>query len=392
VSHETNEVNHDLGDGGGGTVMPIAKTKSDWKVSGDKRNIDFTPVGGTLRNCSGFYTAKGTVLTAEEFPPSNNLDLYRDVNYGVTFRDTSDINHMKRWQHMGWIVEVDPVSGKALRKLYGMGRCSHEGLVVMPDQKTVYITDDYSPAVFFKFVANNENNFEEGQLYAYQQSQDGSTGNWIALPMDMNSLINCREIALKMGATMFVRMEWITQIGGKVYITETGHDAVNWSREIAKGASVPRHLETYKMGEGLYSYPYGGVLELDPVSNKISMLVAGGQGKNKNQHFSNPDGIASCTQNGKNYLYINEDIIGLDKGRVPEGCMDYINEVYVLDLSISSPTVDDLQWLLTAPYGSETTGGYFTPDAKSYFLNIQHPSRNNQPPFNKSTTIVITGF
>jgi len=31
----------------------------------------------------------------------------------------------------------------------------------------------------------------------------------------------------------------------------------------------------------------------------------------------------------------------------------------------------------------------FTPDGKSYFLSIQSPANDNQPPFNKSGVIAI---
>jgi secreted PhoX family phosphatase len=44
------------------------------------------------------------------------------------------------------------------------------------------------------------------------------------------------------------------------------------------------------------------------------------------------------------------------------------------------------------PKGSETSGGIFTPDGNTYFLNIMHPSRSNRKPFNKSMTIAIPGF
>ena len=64
----------------------------------------------------------------------------------------------------------------------------------------------------------------------------------------------------------------------------------------------------------------------------------------------------------------------------------------MLDMSIENPTVDDLQRFAVAPNGSETTGDCFTPDGKTMFLNVQHPSKENKAPFNFSTTIAVEGF
>ena len=51
------------------------------------------------------------------------------------------------------MVEVDPKTNKAIHKIYAMGRYMHEDAHCMPDRKTVYLSDDADPAVFFKFIA-----------------------------------------------------------------------------------------------------------------------------------------------------------------------------------------------------------------------------------------------
>ena len=349
-----------------------------------------------VQTCALPISANKTILTSEEFPPSSNKELYRK---GKGFRDTSNFGNLPRWQNMGWMVEADIASKKSLRKLYQMGRYSHEGALILDDNKTVFLTDDYSPSVFFKFVAHTPNDFSTGQLYAYQQSSDGNSGTWLKLPMAMDSLTIAREVALRMGATFFLRMEWITMVDGKIYISETGTDNFEYNVKNCFAAKPAKHLQTMELPSTkskIIDYPFGAVLVMDLENNSIKPHILAGAGiKNKDKHFANPDGITYCKQTGHTYLVINEDIIGLDNHRVSATAAQvkrFINEIWWLDLSIKNPTTDDLQRFLIAPAGAETTGGYFTPDFKNYFVNIQHPSSKNASPWNKSCTIVVTGF
>ncbi|WP_018342454.1 alkaline phosphatase PhoX [Cytophaga aurantiaca] len=209
VSHECNDSSSALGDGGGVSLIPIQfQNDNTWKVSDSIRNVDFTNVGGTYNNCSGTYVEEvEKFLTAEEGTPLNNEVLYKK---GKGYTDTSDFNGLKRFENTGWMVEADVYYSKALRKLYSMGRFVHESALVLMDRKTVYLTDDFAPSVFFKFVGNEAFDFENGQLYAYREATASDTSHWIKLPMHMDSLIDIRNVALRMGASYFLRMEWMT--------------------------------------------------------------------------------------------------------------------------------------------------------------------------------------
>lgn len=390
VSHESNDTSITLGDGGGATVFEVNKIDGRWINKGAFNAVDFSKVGGTFKNCSGALTPWGTILSAEEFPPASNEELFME---GRGSRDTSDFNGMKRYQNMGWVVEIDPVSKIALRKLYAMGRCSHEGILLMPDSVTVYLTDDFVPSVFYKFIAEKAGDLSKGKLFAYQQNANGNGGTWIHLPSDMKSLIESRNVALQRGATSFVRMEWLTLVDGKIYISETGQDEINLDKSVMLNSTWANHIQATKNEKGAYDYPYGAVLEFNPSSNSFKPLIAGGSGlKNVDKHFSNPDGITYAKLKGKTYLVINEDIIKNTRGRVPEEFLKkdkIVNEIWWLDLSLKNPGVDDLKRFLIAPVGAETTGGYFTADYSTYFLNIQHPDTDNPEPFNRSVTIAV---
>jgi secreted PhoX family phosphatase len=389
VSHECNDSSAVLGDGGGMSLIPISFKDNNWIVNDTIKNIDFTTVGGTYNNCSGTYvTGKNTILTAEEGTPENNVVLFRK---GKGYRDTSKINDLTRYENTGWIVEVDPVSSKALHKLYSMGRFVHESALVLADGKTVFLTDDFAPSVFFKFVADKAYDFEKGQLYAYKEATTTDTLHWIKLPMAMDSLLDIRNVALRMGASYFLRMEWMVQVNNKIYITATGYD--NFIMKNTYKGTPAAHLLPF-IKNNTIDQPYGSVLEFDLTTNNMSVLLDGGAGKiHPEKHFSNPDAITSVTKNGKTYLIIEEDIIANTRGRVGTTALKkdaFVNEIYWLDVSIQHPVVDDLKRFLIAPAGSETTGGTFiSGDTQFYFMNIQHPSSSNPEPFNKSCTIVI---
>lgn len=110
-------------------------------------------------------------------------------------------------------------------------------------------------------------------------------------------------------------------------------------------------------------------------------------------NFASVDNIA--IDKARNIIYLQEDLIGSTRGRLPSfitSSSNWICEVYALSLSVPNPTVNDLKRFAVFPKGSEATGGYFTPDFNTFFINVQHPSSSNAAPFNLATTVAITGF
>lgn len=407
VSHEVSDSNSFFGDGGSMTSFEIRNSGGRWQALNRYHHIDFASLGLTWENCGGGQTPHGTALTAEEFPPASNKEMHRN---GDRYRDTGDVTirfdgttrRIQRWQNMGWMVEVaqpkpDAAPTEAVHKLFKMGRFSHESAVCMEDGRTVYLTDDFDPSVFFKFVSARTGDYTDGQLYAYRQSDDGMSGGWIPLPMELDSLIDARGSAIRRGATLFVRHEWATGLGGKIYIAETGKEQIRWGRPVALGGRPAyHHRERLNSADTTLSDFYGRVLEFDPATGRMRVLIEGGAGRsNPRKHLSNPDCLTSTYLGGRGYLVICENTIALTRGRVSpeaEKAQQEISEIFWLDLGVSDPTVDDLVRFGVGPAGAEMTGARFTPDGKTLFLNIQHPSPNNPAPFNMSMTVAVTGY
>lgn len=445
INHEMRVKDDILGDGGGMTVFKVKKQlNGDYIVDGGYRNVDFSAVGNTLANCGGISSKNGRIWTAEEWVQGSNTDISigllpiegKDTSFsaagkgtgqlpllGYGIRDTSDWTipanatfagkTVKKFQNFNWLVEIDPANAKAIRKMYNWGRFEHEGGVIMADNKTVYLTDDAQPSVFFKFVANEIGNYNSGTLYAYKQSSDGKSGTWITLEESLDSMLQVRNVALRKGATMFTRFEWVTEIDGKVYVTETGRDNSGslFKDGMKIGGTLAKHLADRDMYEGPFSTTadkvkdsiivdyYGRVLVFDPADNSMNVLLEGGKANNyatNKVHLSNPDGLVDWTLNGKKYLIIQEDLNGRSKGRVGnpdiDGSGNNVCELYILDMSKSNPTLDDLKRLAITPNGAEITGAIPTPDGKAMFVNSQHPSLGNSGDYANSCTMLITGL
>ncbi|MEP7235833.1 MAG: alkaline phosphatase PhoX, partial [Ignavibacteriota bacterium] len=380
VNHETSGSDAVRGNGGGGTVFDVKRTPFEWQVVGARRKVDFSVVGGTSNNCAGNLAPKGTVFTAEESSPTSNPGL----SWGT---DTADFGGYKRYLNNGYMVEIDAINNRVLQKCYAMGRFAHEGCTFMPDRKTAYLTEDATPAVLFKFVADNQDDYTAGQLYAYKQSLDGLSGSWLPIPRQRDSINITKAIALRLGATMFIRLE-DCEVGpdGNIYIAETGTDNANLAANEAAGNKIALHLEAFrKTGTSSVLDTFGRIIKLEVATGKVTSFLQGGRGSDGITCVSNPDNIAIDFK--RNLLAFHEDINGTSGGRSLRNLTTCEN--YYVDLSLSNPTVNDCKRFLVCPTGGEATGIWFTPDYETYFVNVQHPTTSDFFPFSKAATIAI---
>ncbi len=437
VNHEMVVANDSIGDGGGMSVFKVRRDPAtdsliivDQTLSDGRQGkffaVDFAnTVGETGMNCGGITAPDGRIWTAEEWWRGSNADLAdRDTGMFTIGTGTStspvsagfpayDGQTIAKYENYNYMVEIDPREAKAIRKQYNWGRQAFEGGAVMPDNKSVYLGADATPGFFTKFVATTAGDFTTGTTYVYKHDATGS--KWVEIDnSDLNNMLNFDARAVSAGASMFNRIEWVTEIGGKVYFTETGRDnpAGAWAGEKAAGAVfAPHHLDraaeqslefgkTISPDSSEYWDYYGRVMMYDPATSQTSVFLEGGPyfsvdpnaSSYPDKHLSNPDGLNKITINGKDYMLINEDLNGTSKGRTPAGISNRTCELFMLDMSIANPTLNDLVRIAVVPVGAEITGAIGTTDGKTILFNVQHPSTSNPFPFNNSLTVAITGW
>lgn len=436
INHERILANDKIGDGGGMTTFLLGRNPAtdelyiiSQKLSdgreGNFFNVDFSSVGETGMNCGGINSnIDGRIWTAEEWFRTSNESIHdggngvRDISdYTIKYTEFEMANFqtIPKYQNFNWMVEIDPRAAKAIRKQYNWGRQPFEGGTIANDNKTVYMGADATPGFFTKFVADVEGDFTAGTTYVYKHDAAGDP--WVEIDNeDFQKMLNFADEAVAAGATMFNRLEWVTinKNTGKIYMTETGRDnpASRWTDEATEGAVyAPHHIQRATdqgatgPDDAAYWDYYGRVLEYDPATGEVNIFLEAGPyfstspalADYPSKHLSNPDGLNMLYVNvdgtDKTYMLINEDLNGTSFGRTPsEYPDDRMCEMYILDMEVENPTVDDLIRLTQTPRGAEITGACPTADGKSVLVNSQHPDGSNPYPYNNSLTFAITGF
>jgi len=383
---------------------------SSYGVSGPAAAVVGATVIGTLNNCSSGATPWGTYLTCEE-TTDNYLDpTQADEGYG-------------------WVVEIDP-QGKLANtpvKRTALGRFDHENTAYLLDAQNnmaLYMGDDGTPGCIYKFVPSAKVNLtdrtangtilDNGTLYAAKFNADG-TGEWKALVQGTNGLvvgasdpglvpqsattptptvvnfttqadvlINTKSAARVAGATQMDRPEWITVAPDKkIYVTMTK----NANRKVADAAN-PRA-----------GNPHGHIIRWSETGDsplattfKWEIFMLGGdarftdtnaKGNIKGDTFSSPDGLR-VDPAGR--LWVQTDA---DTGSSITNTFGN-NAMYHVD-----PATKKSTRFLVGPDGCEITGIAYTPDMKTFFVNIQHPEKTwpsnvqgNSLPARSSTVVI----
>ncbi len=360
----------------GASVVHIKKVNGSWKVQFDSKHnkritgetkIPFSNnhvikgsniAEGTINNCSGGKTPWNTILTCEE----NYNYCYGDKSFsGEEISPAYD-----KWnkfypnppEHYGWVVEVDPVTMKAEKRVE-MGRFMHECALVVQSQNglVVYSGDDARGEHIYKFVSDYDKNLSKGTLYV----ADIKKGKW--LPLDItkdkrlekfktqkNVMVYAREAAKIVGATPLDRPEDIelNPINGDIVFTLTNNKKTN-----------NHHGKICKISEnGNYAstdFTYG------------ELHIGGEEGG-----FSCPDNLA-FDKSGN--LWFATDISGSKIGKKQYKSFGN-NGLFV----VPARGVDQgkVIQIASAPVAAEFTGIKFSPDSNSMFLAVQHPGETSK--------------
>ncbi|KXU33177.1 dTDP-glucose 4,6-dehydratase [Sphingobium sp. 22B] len=389
---------------------------TDYRVGGPAAGLLSPTIRGTLNNCSSGRTPWGTYLTCEE-TTNNYLDPTQPNN------------------NYGWVVEIDPYQELAApTKRTAMGRFSHENTAYMDDANNrvaFYMGDDSTPGCIYKFVpdraystgnrASNIDMLDYGTLYVARFNADG-TGEWRALVQGQNGLvanasdpgnvsqsttpptpttvsfnstadvlINAQSAARVAGGTLMDRPEWITVAPNRqaIFVTLTN----NSGRRVTDN---PNPRTTNLHGHILKFRENGD----SPLATRFTwdvFLLAGNpnlaeanlKGNISGDYFSSPDGLRIDPQ-GRLWVQTDHNLTG-NAGTLNGAAVNMTqafgnNSMYHVDQTSKAS-----KRFLVGPVGCEITGIAYTPDLKSFFINIQHPTGNwpvsGQQP--RSSTIVV---
>ncbi|RJS91526.1 PhoX family phosphatase [Salinisphaera sp. Q1T1-3] len=188
-------------------VTSLAQDSENGQLSATATTpIDFSQFGGLWVPCAGSVTPWGTHLGGEEYEPDGRavdastgaIDGYYNAMgaYITGSYDTADqaLTQLNPYNY-GWPTEIGVTSDDAdvtadeitVAKHYAMGRKANELAYVMPDEKTVYNTDDGTNVGLYMFVADEPGDLSAGTLYAMKWQQtsaaDGGAADlqWIDL-------------------------------------------------------------------------------------------------------------------------------------------------------------------------------------------------------------------
>lgn len=341
----------------GTTRIPFA---NNTKIMGKNYAI------GSLTNCGGGFTPWNTVLTCEE-----NYDIfYGDVefrNKKRTFIKTDKMNWYEHYnnppEHYGWVVEVNPLTGKA-QKHTALGRFEHEGAAVIKSKSgkvVVYMGEDRKGGGIYKFVSASGTSLLRGTLFVANTEK----GQWIPLDItkhkslqehfntQLEVLTYAREASQIVGYTPQDRPEdiEIDPKSGAIIVALTNNDLTNNT--------------------------HGGLLRIEETDGDYESMtfssktfLSGGP----DSGFSCPDNLA-FDKNGN--LWMTTDMAEYDirdgkfKGRGNNG---------LFYIPMSGENAGHAFQVASAPVDAELTGPTFSPDYKTLFLSVQHPGADTKDP------------
>ena len=157
----------------------------------DTQAVDFSADWGLWVPCAGSVTPWGTHLGSEEYEPDaakveaassvaelEKLDedptaMAMYFGFDPTKDDIAAFRKVFNPYAYGYITEIaigDAGKPSAV-KHYAMGRFAHELGKIMPDQKTVYLSDDGTNVGLYRFVADAPGKLDAGTLYAAKWTQ-----------------------------------------------------------------------------------------------------------------------------------------------------------------------------------------------------------------------------
>lgn len=182
-------------------LTQLEQNKDGYLKAINTKNIDFSHLNGLWVPCAGSVTPWQSHLGSEEYEPdAAKIKVDGSINaYYNQMADYYEGNLLALNPYdYGWIPEVKILNEKGdvkAIKHYAMGRFAHELAYVMPDERTVFLSDDGTNVGLFMFVADKAKDLSAGILYAAKWEQRSNKGagradlKWVSLGHSSNAQI-----------------------------------------------------------------------------------------------------------------------------------------------------------------------------------------------------------
>lgn len=321
---------------------------------------------GTLGNCGGGVTPWGTVLSCEE----NYQDYYGDIVFKSRYSRKSKFpKHYLQWnkfydlppEHYGWVVEVNPQTGKA-QKLTALGRFAHESATAVQAKDgrcVVYSGDDKTNECLYKFISAHPNSLEQGTLYV----ADVKNGIWIPLDIKLKS-----ELAEKFDSQLelLIYTRKASRVVGGSRLDRPEDIVIN-PHDGSVLVALTKNLKNLNF--------YGSLLRIeeqdaDPLSLSFeaTTFIAGG----RQSGFANPDNMA-FDKSGN--LWMTSDI---SEKVVDKGPYKGLGNNGLFYIPMYGSNAGKAYRVASAPVDAEFTGPCFSTDGSTLFLSVQHPGGSSE--------------
>ena len=324
---------HDNNPGQGGTTTIVYDTQKQEVVR------QYLSLAGTLRNCAGGPTPWNTWLTCEEIVTEPD-DVYAQY-HGYVFEVPASAD----------IQLANPVPIKA------MGRFNHEAVAVDPNSGVIYLTEDDSEGIFYRFIPNQKENLLAGgrlQALVIVDQPGMDTRNW-------------EEPTIKTGERFDVK--WID-----LENVDSPEDDLRY-RGYEQGAA------RFARGEGMwygndavyFACTNGGEERLGQIWKYIPSAEEAASGEE-----SDPGKLELFVEPNNSSMIENADNLTV----APWGDLIVCEDCdRMQDLNGITPEGKIYKFGRNAKSNSELAGATFSPDGSTLFMNIQH----------SGLTLAITG-
>lgn len=182
------------------TVTEVRTDDGGLFSAGASTPAEFSAVGGVWSPCAGQISPWGTYVGSEEFEPDaagaptpGSAAHRRWVGMQRYFADGA----MPSAYTWGWTPElrVGADGASTVVKHKAPGRFSHEKAQILPDERTVYLSDDTTGGGWFLFVADRPRDLSSGWLYAARLEQTSAAPfaakvAWVSLGHADNAAID----------------------------------------------------------------------------------------------------------------------------------------------------------------------------------------------------------